>query len=256
MNIANETFDLPANASIRFYTQELAGNRGWDVEITKTVWDAVRSILTSVVVKSKVATPEARKTPRKSIAPPQPDRVVTHEVGAAPTPEVIGAARRLSHMSIALGNAQRRASRHSLAPRASLAPPTSGDDRAGSPRGGDALVKEEDDDEEVVLRSSRGVNKRQVISSEDEDTEDEEGFEDDDDDSEDDDMIDDEAIEDGIQNEHEEDVGEDIGEEFFVSAKGSHAEQEPSPAPALPPPKTPASKAERRASERRSSGRC
>lgn len=256
MNTANETFDLPANSSIRFYTQELAGNRGWNVEITRTVWEAVRSILTSVIVESKVATPEARKTPRKSIAPPQPDRVVTHEAGAAPTPEVIDAARRLSRISIAPGDAQRRASRRSFAPRASLAPPTSGNDRAGSPRGGDALVKEEDDDEEVVLRSSRGANKRQVIASEDEDTEDEEGFDDDDDDSEDDDMIDDEAIEDGLQDDNEEDVGEDIGEEFFVSAKGSHAEQEPSPAPAPPPPKTPASKAERRASEQRSNGRC
>ena len=253
--MTNETFGLSANASVHFFTQELAGNRSYNVEITKTVWDAVKNILTSVIVEVKPAVPEARKTPRKSIGPPLPDRVVTHDAGAVPTKEVLDAARRLSRISIAPGDGQRRASRRSFAPRASLAPPTPGVDNTGASRGGD--VFREDDDEEVVLHVNRGASKRQVIASEDEeDEQDEERFDDDDDDSEGEDMIDDEAIEDDLQTEpeeQEEETGENIGEDSFLSAIESRAEREPSPAQQLP--KTPASKAARRTSEQRSGGK-
>lgn len=253
---------------MRVYTQELAGNIGWNVEITKIVWDAVRSILTLVIVEPKGATPEARKTPRKSIAPPQPDRVVTHDAGAAPTKEVLEAARRLSRLSLA------PAPRRSLAPRASLAP-SSRTDGAGSVRdgGGDAL-EGEDEEEDIVFRSGRGVGKRQVIASEDEDedkededaedenAEDEDAEDEDEDEDEhehsDDDMIDDDAIEDDLRDEleeHMEEADEDAGEDPFLSAQGSRAEREPSPAPEQPPPRTPASQAARRTSEQRSRGR-
>ncbi|EPT02517.1 hypothetical protein FOMPIDRAFT_82520 [Fomitopsis schrenkii] len=262
---ATQTFDLPLDVSMRVYTQELAGNIGWNVEITKIVWDAVRSILTLVIVEPKGATPEARKTPRKSIAPPQPDRVVTHDAGAAPTKEVLEAARRLSRLSLA------PAPRRSLAPRASLAP-SSRTDGAGSVRdgGGDAL-EGEDEEEDIVFRSGRGVGKRQVIASEDEDedkededaedenAEDEDAEDEDEDEDEhehsDDDMIDDDAIEDDLRDEleeHMEEADEDAGEDPFLSAQGSRAEREPSPAPEQPPPRTPASQAARRTSEQRS----
>lgn len=255
----NETFDLSVDASKRFYTQELAGNKGYNVEITKNVWDGVRSILTSVIVEQKGArNPEARKTPRQSIAPPQPDRVVTHEAGAAPTKEVIDAARRLSRLSLAPRDGGRRASRRSFAPRASLALSLRTDSAAPVRDGGDIVKEEdeEDEEEEVVFHSGRGLGKRQVIASEDElEDEEDEDMEDDDEDGVNE-MIDDEVVEDDLRDELEEQENhEDADEDPFLSAQGGHAERGTSPAQEQPPPKTPASQTARRPSEQRKQGR-
>ncbi|KZT72361.1 hypothetical protein DAEQUDRAFT_723060 [Daedalea quercina L-15889] len=244
VTISGETFGLTFDASnVRFYTQELAGSKGHNVEITKGAWDAIKTVLTSVIVQPHDTAQPLRKAARKSIAPPQPDRIVTHDVGSAPTKDVIDAARRLSRMSLGPEDKRRRASHRSFVPsRFSSVPPAriEEDERSIDLGDEDERFEGEEEEEEAVLRS-RSMSKRQVIASEDEE-EDE-----------------DEEVEDELQDElHDEDeIGGDVGDGPFVVATGSSAQQQqqlspsPSQRPKSPPPKTPASKAGRRSSDQR-----
>ncbi|KAH9833963.1 uncharacterized protein C8Q71DRAFT_873252 [Rhodofomes roseus] len=245
VTIANQTFDLAVDASgVRFYTQEIAGNKGVNVEITSDAWDAVKTVLTSVIVEpSDTDAREPKRAPRKSVAPPQPDRVITHDVGAAPTKDVIDAARRLSRMSLAPEGNRRRTSRRSFAP---LSPPRSTRVSQGSgPRKSSLPPNEEFDEEndefeeeESVVFRSRSVGRRQVIASEDEE---------------------DEEVEDELHDELHEDDGEDDAVEgsFVVDEEDSASpprqpspQQQQSPPPSQSP-KAPVSKTERRGSEQR-----
>ncbi|KAH9922118.1 uncharacterized protein B0H18DRAFT_1185968 [Fomitopsis serialis] len=74
--LSGETFGLSVDVSnVRFYTQELAGSKGINVEITKGAWDAIKTLLTEALSRMSLAPDDKRhRASRRSFVLPSPAR--------------------------------------------------------------------------------------------------------------------------------------------------------------------------------------